>query len=1143
MHCLASMLQASSSPLSHLPVKVHQNVVLVEAGFRSRQWIEHVTLTVNDVPAFAARPKDRARFLPIRTAITLRPGDNVVSFEAVFESNSVRRWVAHVFREPDRKGTRFAVLLDVAQSPASRDRIQEVLVVLRSNGIPDDQIGIFSQFDALRRFLATVAERTVSGDQVLFYFLGSGRISQLSGEPVLNISDPDLSATSGMLISDLLRQLSSFDLPAISLLIDAGFHTTPPSPGDISSEIVRGSAFADAQRMAASWLRNLPIQSNIEIAISNYLNPIPEYRAGALTDRILGFLRFAGPEVAPCETLADVSNTVTKSDSRASPNAPQVLYFAANDTLRSFCLRGSSKEGVLTLKASIVPSAIPPHQAGSITTLVPDNLAPQWAETFVDGVLLEHRSLTKGKGENGHEVEEHVPLSEGTHLIEIRVGSGTTFLASGATELAVRDRAQAPVSVSNDLSASFFEPTETHFSTTDGVMGIEALISNAKQSPFEFEVRNNGVVIYRGIKRTVTERQYLEIFKQMELTLGTNNILVEAQNGDKYKLSQCLAITRRTAQPIRAVIIGANEFSSSQLPQKPTVAEDAELIKDLLLRYTDSSPSRMAFLTGVQATAKNVEHDLSDTSSQTLLDPFPYGDTSAQTLFLYFAGLGTTIVDNNGHPVRCILLYDSDPSNLRDTCLSTNTLDALLDTWKRAIVVFDTSYDGLAEPPASSSGDHRFSSRTYTNFFSPDAGWRLSAGINRDNRVFVVGSGTNSASLEDLDLGHGLFTFSLAQSVRTQLAEKPLAARSDQSISLLDAYVTARNETALLSNKQQIPVIRGTLSQPFAFYETPTAELKRQTTTAATSAQRDIEELRSPTIRGLKHATEVLLRLQAIAPSDEEVAQALALILLYQGDAASATKLTESSIERLATSAEMQRELAVWLTINSEIKMYSGDLIGAIHDCEQATLLQPSYLKALYILGELYMAVLDFKKALDLLTHLTSNFGSAAGADNLSDAEWAHAIVLTYICVKLTDPEVNGKDLLRTYFAENTESWFLFRALLSKRVARGLFHRSQKKDPDNLDLGEDWSKAVADYLLDPQHFEESLRSYREEKLIFDRKDSKAFDCVLHFNLGMVALMGKNFADAQQEFRATVETKQIQYPEFWTAKAELERMHQ
>src|SRR5207249_2020217 len=134
------------------------------------------------------------------------------------------------------------------------------------------------------------------------------------------------------------------------------------------------------------------------------------------------------------------------------------------------------------------------------------------------------------------------------------------------------------------------------------------------------------------------------------------------------------------------------------------------------------------------------------------------------TLFLFFAGIGTTLVDANGSEKRCLLFYDPKPTPLHNNCLSTTDIEELLNSgkWKDVILVLDASYDGTAASrqfsllrSINSSLTEQRSSRTLSDYFASDKAWRDTSGVQQD-RIFLVCGGTNNACRESTLYKHGI---------------------------------------------------------------------------------------------------------------------------------------------------------------------------------------------------------------------------------------------------------------------------------------------------------------------------------------------------------------------------------------------------
>jgi uncharacterized caspase-like protein len=1127
--------------LASLPKTAKQDVVIIEGDVHKTKTVDRLELLVNDQSAFTAPNPDSLDHLAMRVAITLRPGNNVVTIRAVFTSMRSERWSTNVFRVPDDAVTRYALLIGSTTSSDELALLTTLRATLVAGGVPNDNISTLGRYTDLSKHLAVIAKKAGSKDQVLIYYLGRGMLFRATGEPILGIVDQEVSESTGVLLTDLLRRVAAFDLPSVSLFVDTTFEQ-PGNRKDLYRDSSGTSAFANAERMGVPWLRTVKFRTNVEIAISNFLNDGSGARPGDLTRAFLSSLHSSAVPTGPCRTLSAVIAAMerpTFPDNASSTIRP--LYFAENLTTPSFCFGGSARNAdSLSVSATVVPYGTSQNRAYRVSAEIPSRLPANWTEIFVDGVLLKHRSVGIARSDTNafFTVTHRLPLFPGRHLIEVRAGAGNTILGSNSAELVVASSSTLHSSSSEALGAALLEPREADSVTTDGLANLDFVVEDKQKGGVEFELRNNGVVVVKGRDLRIHRSQKLEVSLQIPLSLGSNNIVVEVARNGRYGQARTL-ITRKPQQSLRAVIVGTDTYQSPDLPARPSSRADALLIKDTLLKYTEVFPAQVTLLTGAGATRAAIRNSIANSVSTAPSDPFPYGGTNDETLFLYFSGLGATVGDTLS-PIRCILPYDTNPADLAQTCISTTEIDQLLDSSNRSVILFDTSYDGLAGPQTSPTERHRLVSRTFQSFFSNNATWRLSSGIDKNNRLFIVGSGTNSPSLEDSELQHGLFTLALAQAVRIGLADQAAGAKSFQELSLSDAYAVARNQTAALTDKQQIPVIKGALSHPFTFTKISVSDLERQADATLSSSQHDVESLRSPDAARLQHASDLLSKVLAISPEDSEAKQDAAKVLLFQGNSRGASQLVDAAIASIRSTIDqtLQPELPKWLMLSAQIKMREGDLKGAIEDCTIAASSSTS-LKPAFLLAELYAATLQYDKSLKVLRELLDDFGTRAGGENLTDQEWGRATVWTYVCLRRIDIHTNPKATLRRHAATNRQWALLFRVLLGNERADDLLSHGDRPDTTlNPDLEETWSHLVANYLIDPEAFERELRSFRENNLIFDRKDQKAFDCLMHFYLGINALFGGKIDIARQEFTAAVNTAQTQYPEYWTATAEL-----
>jgi hypothetical protein len=1138
----ASPKPDATSLLARLPARVNQDVVILDGFVHNAKEVVRWDVIVNDATAVTVEPQNASDVVPIRVAINLRAGNNLVEIKAVSTNKGSEKWTTSILRTSAGEGQRYAFLLGGEGSdPNKVQALNSMLSALKKSGIPTGNMWAGTRYNEFKQRLSIVAKGATSKDRILVYYLGDSKLFGSTGEPMLRVASDSPFGNDGILLSDLVREVQGFDVPALSLLVDTTAEDSETSNATPLRNAVRGSAFASSERMSAPWLRTLVIQHNVEIAMSNVLKEPPSSASGDFTRSFVSALNSIAIDPGRCKTIDDVVAFLNRSTISAQSGSPfPPLYFAENSTSPSFCVsRRDEQASSLVVKASGIPSQMHPHYAGLVSAEIPEHLAAKWAEILVDEVLLRHLPIGRDAIHRSGFTDERIPVSPGQHLIEVRAGVSTDVVASGTTELSVPTENVFAASVSGALHAIVLEPDEPNSVTTDAVVNLDFVVEDKEKGAVRFEVRDNGVVVGRGQSLGRHPGQKLEVFRRIPLSAGVNNIVVEVSRGGLYNQART-SILRRASQSLRAVIIGPDTYQN--VPPRPSARADAELIQNLLLHYTEIAPEQITLLTGADASRASIITSIANSKSTKLPDPFPYGNTGEDTLFLYFGGLGATVPGRNGAE-RFILPYDADPSRLAETCISTTEIDQLLDSWNRSIVVFDTSYDGLAGPQPSAE-NHDLTSRTFTSYFAKDSTWRLSAGIDRNNRVFIVGNAANTPSLEDNVTQHGLFTSALVDSVQKQLDQPASSGFSRfREMSLVEAYLSARNKTADVTGKREVPLMKGFLVHPFSFSPISASDLRQRVDATLIRTQRDVESLRMPDDLQLQHASELVSKLLAIDPRDMGAQYSFAEIQLLQGDINSAEQLVAKAVSESRVNAGSGSSfLSLWLTLRAQIKMRNADLDGAIADCEEAERSSPTSLKSAYLLGELYAATLQYDKSLQVLSRLVDRFGTTAGKDNLSDEEWGRAILWTYIGLRRLDASANPKAKLRKYAASNPKSGLLFNVLLENRLAKAIFRHSDRPEETlNLDLEEAWTHLVADYLLDPKHFADELRTFRDKNLIFDSKDPRSFNCMLHFYLGMNALFDGSHDLAQQEFSLVVNTAQMQYPEYWTAKRELSKM--
>jgi len=543
-------------------------------------------------------------------------------------------------------------------------------------------------------------------------------------------------------------------------------------------------------------------------------------------------------------------------------------------------------------------------------------------------------------------------------------------------------------------------------------------------------------------------------------------------------------------------------------------------------------------LTGGNATRAAIEDAIANAVVSRPADPIAEGVVAPETFLLYYAGYGMTVQgDQSSEPLRCIIPADFDPERARETCLPIHQIDELLDSRKRSIVIFDTSYDGFSGRSSSEPGEFGAMSRTYRNFLAKDLTWRESAGTDRSDRVFLVASGGNSPALELSDLKHGLFTSSFAESIQEQLSR---FTRADNDLSLYDAFAVARNKTASRSAGQEIPIIKGVLSTPFTFSLTTVSNQREEAGSIIARATHDLSAMRAPTLTDLRHAVSLYLKILFFTPSDPQALQGLAAAYLYLGDLDSAETLIRSGVEASLPNSAVRSK---WLLLRSKLRLRRGNVASARDDCREARRDAPESVRTAIDLAYLHAALGQYDLARQALEEIMLHHSELAiNAEQLEDEEWGKAVLLAYLSFRLTGHPHSASLVLKSYSQSYRHKDTLKQFFVNSPLSRVLLPRHRNAIAmGSKNVDEPWSHLVAEYFGDPLKYHDNISLFRDQTLSLDPKDKDSFDCLLHFYLGMRSVLDGNTVEAKREFKMVMNTHQTDYAEFWIAKNEMDAL--
>jgi tetratricopeptide (TPR) repeat protein len=1126
--------------LSSLATSVNQNIVILDGSIKATPEVDHWQISLNDSIVFTSTTSASKSETQIRVALALRPGDNLICLESAVSAadadNPIHRWSRHVFRETDKKAEQFALLVQgEVSSPTDATHLQEFRSALVHTGLDPSHIMLAQSASDIDKELATLGNKTNVNDQVLIYYSGHGRLSKANTEPLL-VFPPSDAQFNVVRASDLLHE--SADLPSTSVVLDIAY----PSLRSPVEQSGQGSDRVPitASSQSAPWLQSLSSQSKVELAYTNPSNPGSGSLTGGFTADLIAELAAPTSEPAPCRRFADIIQAVATANTHKQAGTRPV-YFTQNPASTSFCFSKTTEgQQIISFELTQV-KADPSFILADVRAKIPAGANASWADVIVDGVLVTHRPVLPpfGDGEAAA-FAARIPVDPGRHLVEIKAGRGNNSALVASEVVEVPGNISLESRSSSKLRASI-EAGASENVTSDPSVNVGFVVGDLDGNSVQYEIRNNGVSILRDVIHNTPTLQRVEVVRNVPLGIGANSIVVEVKHADQFSATTNVVL-RRPAQPVRAVLIGVD--APAGLPALIGASADARTMKDLVLRYTEAGPSEVTLLTGAAATRQAITSAIANSTNSHPADPFSAPDGGDETLLLYFAGYGASIKNADTLQVtRCILPADFDVKQPEKSCLSTTEIDDLLDSSPRAVVIFDTSYDGLSGKQNVKFGDGgNVFSRTYNDFFTGDATWRLSAGTDRSDRVFLVASGTNSPALEFGSLGHGLFTSALVKSIADQLVSSSSTVKTAPSVSLFDAYNRARLETLSRSNNLQDPVMKGVLSTQFQFAGKSPLDLKREASAISRAIHGDVVSMRSVNPLQLRRATKLYTKVLSVNQVDVEALQGQARLLLYQSNLSTAAQLIDAGIASQPTPQD-PRDDSEWLLIRSELKMRQGDLDGAIVDCQRALQEYPSSLRSKAQLGMLYASTLQYEKSFQVFQGILDNYPTASSDHTFTEEEWGELVLLSYLSLRRTGNRADANLVLRSY-SESYAGYNALKHVVSNFVFRKLYpHQTHLVSIGDVTVQSPWSHVVSEFMLDPKRHEAELRSFWNVTTVYDPKNEKQFNCMLHFYLGMARLVGKSPAEARQEFQVALDTGQSEYAEYWMARAEVLHLSQ
>jgi hypothetical protein len=251
---------------------------------------------------------------------------------------------------------------------------------------------------------------------------------------------------------------------------------------------------------------------------------------------------------------------------------------------------------------------------------------------------------------------------------------------------------------------------------------------------------------------------------------GANTIVLTAREADGTVRQEVRTVTlaRATASPPPAapplsrdgyaVVIGIGRYENPTIPSLKYAVADAEAIQSVLLAHAGFKKDNVLLLTDRterKPTLRNIKYALG-----TFLARAAQKD---DTVIVYFAGHGAPEVDPRGLErdglAKYLIPSDADPDDLFSTALPMDDLQTIFGRIEaeRVVVFLDACYSGAA-------GGRTFASRK-TRATNVDDLF-LERLTRSRGRAIVTASRPAEVSVELPELGHGIFTYYLAEGLK-----------------------------------------------------------------------------------------------------------------------------------------------------------------------------------------------------------------------------------------------------------------------------------------------------------------------------------------------------------------------------------------
>jgi len=209
----------------------------------------------------------------------------------------------------------------------------------------------------------------------------------------------------------------------------------------------------------------------------------------------------------------------------------------------------------------------------------------------------------------------------------------------------------------------------------------------------EVEKQGHGIILFHDIHKVT-----LEVLPQLIETLQKDGFQFASWNGSAFAVGETRGLETALAQPAAApiyreswaAVIGIDAYET--WPKLSYAANDAQAVRDLLIKKYNFKPDHTFLLLDKEATRQNILSLLGDRLGN------PDLVKREDRAFVFFAGHGATRHLASGRDLGYIIPVDADLTNYEGQAISMTNFQDIAEAVpaKHLLFVMDSCYSGLA---------------------------------------------------------------------------------------------------------------------------------------------------------------------------------------------------------------------------------------------------------------------------------------------------------------------------------------------------------------------------------------------------------------------------------------------------------------